>query len=98
MVDPGRAAEGIDQSLLGQMKQVRDLIDHIRQRTSAPERAEVKTALQSFQKTFFNQLDGMLDVLRRNAYASPMQPSDLPPSLRHLFMRPDNLYLIRVFP
>ncbi|MBF0508658.1 MAG: MMPL family transporter [Deltaproteobacteria bacterium] len=97
MVDPGQAG-AIDRSLLGQMDQVRDLIDHIRQRISAPERAKVESALQSFQTKFFNQLDGMLDVLRRNAYASPMQPSDLPPSIRHLFVGPDNLYLIRVFP
>jgi hypothetical protein len=98
MLDSNSSQWGVSKPLEKQMKQVRDLIDQLRQRFHFMERSRLLHALQTFEKALTQDLNDKLDLLQANIDATPMTVNDLPETLLQRFVRKNSLYLIRVFP
>lgn len=98
MLDSNSSQWDVSKPLEKQMKQVRALIDQLRQRFHSMERSRLLNALQTFEKTLIHDLNDKLDLLRTNVNTKPIQLGDLPESVLQRFVGKDQLYLIRVFP
>jgi predicted RND superfamily exporter protein len=98
MVDSDGSQWGASKPLEAQMIQVRNLIDQLRARFHAMEKARLDHALHTFEDALLADLNDKLDILLTNVNTSPMRVEDLPKSLLQRFVSQDDLYLIRVFP
>ena len=98
MLDSNSSQWGVSKPLEKQMKQVRDLIDQLRQRFHFMERSRLLHVLQTFEKALTQDLNDKLDLLQANIDATPMTVNDLPETLLQRFVHKNSLYLIRVFP
>ncbi len=98
MLDSNHSQWGVSKPLEAQMKQVRNLIDNLRQRFRFEDPSRLSHALKAFQSALLEDLDDKLDLLRMNMNTTPMQIKDLPKPLLRRFIGKDQRYLIRVFP
>jgi len=98
MLGSNHSQWGVSKPLETQMRQVRDLIDRLRQHFRSMEPSRLSHGLQTFQSALIQDLSDKLDLLRTNANTTPMEPKDLPKPLLQRFVGKNQLYLIRVFP
>ncbi len=88
----------VSKHLAAQMGEVRDLIDGLQERFRTLSNAHLTRSLGTLQDQFNKDLQDKLETLRLNVNAQPMQPGDLPLSLRERYILPDGRYMIRIFP
>jgi hopanoid biosynthesis associated RND transporter like protein HpnN len=98
MLDSNHSQWGVSKPIETQMKQVRELIDKLRQRFRSIEASRLSHRLQTFEGALIQDLNDKLDLLRTNMNTTPMQIKDLPKPLLQRFVGKHQLYLIRVFP
>lgn len=98
MLDSNHSPWGVSKPLETQMRQVRNLIDKLRQRFHSMEASRLSHGLQTFQGALIQDLNDKLDLLRANVNTMPMQLEDLPKPLLRRFVGKNQRYLIRVFP
>lgn len=98
MLDSEASDWGAARPLAKQMSQVRTLIDGLRHRFRSMDAAQLNGSLMRFDIKFMKDLKDKLNILRMNMNASPMQPKDLPLSLRQRYMSKDGRYLMKIFP
>ena len=98
MLDSSQSQWGVSKPLETQMKQVRDLIDILRERFRSVEAPRLSHGLQAFENALIQDLNDKLDLIRANVNTRPMRIEDLPPPLLQRFVGKNHLYLIRVFP
>jgi hopanoid biosynthesis associated RND transporter like protein HpnN len=98
MMDSNQTRWDFGKPLESQMKQVRDLIDVLRQRFRSLEKLHLSRLLKDFEKAFIQDLNDKIDLLLTNINSPPMEPKDLPESMLQRFVGKDHLFPIRVFP
>jgi hopanoid biosynthesis associated RND transporter like protein HpnN len=98
MLDSSQSQWGVSKPLESQMKQVRVLIDELRQRFRSMERPQLLNALHGFENAMISDLNDKLNLIRANVNTRPMELEDLPRSAVQRFIGKNHLYLIRVFP
>jgi hopanoid biosynthesis associated RND transporter like protein HpnN len=98
MLDSSQSQWGVSKPLETQMKQVRDLIDALRQRFRSMRRPQLLNALDGFENALIWDLNDKVSLIRANVNTSPMGLEDLPRPVLQRFVGKDHLYLIRVFP
>jgi predicted RND superfamily exporter protein len=98
MLDSSASQWGVSRPLRTQMKEVRGLIDDIRQSFRNTDRSKLHRELEAFENDLIKDLNEKLDLLRKGVEARPMRIEDLPKQLRERYVGQDHLYLIRVFP
>ena len=98
MLDSSQSRWGVSKPLATQMKQVRDLIDNLRERLHSMEASQLSHGLQTFEGALIEDLNDKLNLIRANVNTRPMRIEDLPRPLHERFVGKDHLYLIRVFP
>lgn len=98
MLDTTPTEGDMEKRVESQMRQVRLLIDAIRDRFRSAERDGLRNTLKAFERTLMSDLNDKLAILAQNMDTRPMQVSDLPKPLTDRFVGPGDLYLMRVFP
>ena len=98
MTNSNQAYKDLSKPLEIQMKQVRDLIDKLRQRFRSLEKSQLSCLFQDFEKAFIQDLNDKIDLLLTNVNSNPMEPKDLPEPILQRFVGKDHLFPIRVFP
>lgn len=98
MMDANKSKWGPDKPLESQMRQVRELIDRIRQHFQIMDPKRLLHALADYETALITDAADKLETLRTNAKAVPMKIEDLPRHLRLRYVDKRNRYLIRVLP
>jgi hopanoid biosynthesis associated RND transporter like protein HpnN len=98
MLDSSASQWGVSRPLQTQMREVRGIIDDIRQSFHHMDRLKLQRELKAFENDLIKDLEAKLDLLHKGAEARPMRIEDLPRQLRERYVGQDHLYLIRIFP
>ncbi|HME42175.1 MAG TPA: MMPL family transporter [Syntrophorhabdales bacterium] len=98
MLDSTASQWGVSKPLQTQMREVRGLIDDVRQPLRGTDHLKLQGQLKAFENDLINDLVAKLDLLRKGVEARPMRIEDLPKQLRERYVGQNHLYLIRVFP
>jgi hopanoid biosynthesis associated RND transporter like protein HpnN len=98
MLDSSASQWGVSKPLQTQIREVKGLIDEVRQALRSTERLKLQSELKAFEDNLLNDLREKLDLLRKAVEVRPMRIEDLPKQLRERYVGQNHLYLIRVFP
>jgi len=97
MLDSSPSQRNVGRHLQTQMREVRSLIDDVREMFQRMEPIQLQANLKSFEARVIDDLNEKLNFLCEGVEARPMRIKDLPDSLLERFVGPTNLYLVRVY-
>jgi hopanoid biosynthesis associated RND transporter like protein HpnN len=98
MLDSRAADWGAAKPLVEQMRQVRTLIEGLRNQFQSMDPGQLERRLEGFSERFLSDLQDKFAMLRMNLQVKPMRPEDLPLALRQRYISGDGRYLMRIFP